>query len=109
MENLSLVFLQLVLADAAAAIENVDQPDSESVENEEIGEEGRHVAVPDVGEGGVETNSVDRKEVGDVCRNNGQKGYITRWLESKNICVDQDGDENGVEAEKDREEEGFHV
>ena len=100
LKDFSLVILEFVFADAAAPVEDVDQPYDYSVEDEIVGEEGWYVSVPDGCEGGVETEFGHLQEICDIGWDYGQEGNVTAGLEPEYIGIDEYGDEDGVEDQE---------
>lgn len=50
LKNFPLIILKLIFGDTAASEEDVDQPDSNGVEDEIVSEERRNISIPDTGE-----------------------------------------------------------
>ena len=107
LEYSSLVVLELLLGDAAAAVEDVDKPDPEGIEDEIVGEEGGDIPVPDWGEGGVKVKLGHFEEVLYIAGDDGDEGYIAAGLEAEYIRIYKHWQDYTVEQEEDGEYAGL--
>ena len=88
LKNFPLIILKPIFGDTAAPVEDVDQPDHNSVEDKIVGEERRYVSVPYGREGRVEAEIGHFQEIGNIGGDDGQEGDVAAGLETEYIGVD---------------------
>lgn len=66
LQDLALLAFEVGLIDKATLVEEEGYPDNQSVDDEEIGEDGRDVSVPNCREVRIQRDVVDAEQIADV-------------------------------------------
>ncbi len=101
LQDATLLVLEGVPAAATTFKEDVWAPQTYSVEEDVVCEDGRDVAVPDSSKVGVKWEVLDFEEVSNPRRDDCQEGHITGRSEAKDVGVDEYGYEQRVEGEEE--------
>ena len=84
----------------AAFVEGEEHPYGERVENEEIGENGRDVAIPQGREVGVERNIAHFEDLARISRDDREQRDVAARLKTENVRVDQHRHHHRVEHQE---------